>query len=124
MEEKKYVFPMWDAKEKATHGGAAICRILIDEESCGAKNFSFLVNTMKAGLNCNVTGLGHKHDEEHCLYGLSGIGGISIDGKEYKIEPNVCVFVPAGAMHYVWADPSGDFTYIVIYSPPGPEKEL
>jgi len=79
---------------------------------------------MKADLNCNVTGLWHKHDEEHCLYGLSGTAGISLDSKEYKIEPNVCVFVPAGEMHYVWADPSEDFTYIVIYSPLGPEKEL
>ena len=124
MGTEKYIFPMKDASEKTTHGGAAIFRILIDEESCGAKNFSLLVNTMKAGLNCNMTGLGHKHDVEHCIYGISGTGGISIDGEVYKVEPNIAVFVPAGAMHYVYADPSEDFTYIVIYSPPGPEKEL
>jgi quercetin dioxygenase-like cupin family protein len=79
---------------------------------------------MKAGLNCDAKGLGHKHDVEHCIYGLSGTGGISIDGEVYKVEPNVAVFVPAGAIHYVYADPSEDLTYIVIYSPPGPEKEL
>ena len=124
MEKKKCVFTMKDAVEKVTHGGSAIFRILLDEESCGVKNFSLLVNTMKAGLNCNQTGLGHKHDVEHCLYGLSGTGGISIDGEVYKVEPNVAAFVPAGAMHYVYADPEADFTYIIIYSPPGPEKEL
>ena len=31
---KKYVFPMWDAKEKIVHGGTATSKILIDEESC------------------------------------------------------------------------------------------
>jgi len=38
---KKYVFPMWAAKEKIVHGGAATSKILIDEESCGAKFFYF-----------------------------------------------------------------------------------
>ncbi|MBT8372555.1 MAG: hypothetical protein KJO34_16435, partial [Deltaproteobacteria bacterium] len=79
----KYIFKMEDARAKETHGGAALFRILLDEESCGAKNFSFLVNTMKAGLNCDVTGLGHQHDVEHCLYGLTGNGGISIEGQRY-----------------------------------------
>ena len=124
MEKKKYAFAMKEAVEKTTHGGSVIFRILLDEESCGAKNFSLLVNTMKAGLNCDTTGLGHKHDVEHCIYGLSGTGGIAIDGEIFKVEPNVAVFVPAGVMHYVYADPEEDFTYIIIYSPPGPEKEL
>ena len=37
---------------------------------------------------------------------------------------DVVAFVPAGATHYVWSDPEGDFTHIIIYSRPGPEKEL
>ncbi|MCJ7830651.1 MAG: hypothetical protein MUP74_04605, partial [Desulfobacterales bacterium] len=65
MADQKYVFPLEEAEEKTTHGGSVTFRILLDEAKCGAKNFSFLVNTMKAGLNCNVTGTGHKHDEEH-----------------------------------------------------------
>lgn len=119
-----YVIHVKDAKEKLAHGGSVMAKILIDEESCGAKNFSFLVNTMEAGLNCNQTGKGHTHDVEHCLFGLSGKGGISIEGKRHKVEPNVAVFVPAGARHFVWAMEETDFTYIIIYSPPGPEKEI
>ena len=121
---KKLVFSIKDVKEKIAHGGSAIVRVLIDEERCGARNFSFLVNTMKAGLNCNITGLGHKHDVEHCLFGLSGTGGIFIDGQRYQIKPHMMAFVPVGAMHYVWADPEQDFTYVIVYAPPGPEKEL
>ena len=124
MEKKKYVFPLEEANEKITHGGSAIFRILLDEPSCGAKNFSLLVNTMKAGMNCNVTGTGHSHEEEHCMYTLSGKGGILIDGEKFKLEPNLAVYVPPGAMHFMWAEPDEDFTYIVIYSPPGPEKQL
>ena len=72
MTEKQRVFKVSDVKGKIGHGGAAIIRILIDDITCGAKNFSFLVNTMKAGLNCNLTGLRHSHPGEHCMFGLSG----------------------------------------------------
>ena len=124
MTDRQLVFKVDEVKGKIAHGGAATVRILIDEISCGAKNFSFLVNTMTAGLNCNVTGTGHSHEEEHCMFGLSGRGGISVDGVKCDVEPNTAVFIPAGAMHYVWANEEEDFTYIIVYSPPGPEKKL
>ena len=124
MTDRQLVFKVDEVKGKIAHGGAATVRILIDEISCGAKNFSFLVNTMTAGLNCNVTGTGHSHEEEHCMFGLSGRGGISVDEVRHHVEPNTAVFIPAGAMHYVWANEGEDFTYIIVYSPPGPEKAL
>ena len=124
MPNKQLVFKVDEVKGKIAHGGAATVRILIDEINCGAKYFSLLVNTMTAGLNCNVTGAGHSHKEEHCMFGLSGSGGISVDGVKYGVGPNTAVFIPAGAMHYVWADEGQDFTYIIVYSPPGPEKAL
>lgn len=124
MADRKLVTKVDEVKGKIAHGGSATVRILIDEERCGAKNFSFLVNTMKAGLNCNITGTGHSHTEEHCMFGLSGSGGISVDGVKYDVQPNTAVFIPAGAMHYVWANEGRDFTYIIVYSPPGPEKQL
>ena len=124
MSGKQLVFKVDEIKGKIAHGGSATIRILIDDLSCGAQNFSLLVNTMKAGLNCNQTGTGHSHKEEHCMFGLSGSGGISVDGVKYDVGPNTAVFIPAGAMHFVWANEGQDFTYIIVYSPPGPEKEL
>ena len=124
MAEKKLLVKIDEVKEKLVHGGRVRAKILIDEETTGAKNFSFLVNTMEAGLNCNYTGEGHSHDVEHCLYVLSGRGGISVDGKIYNLEPGCAVFIPKGAMHYVFADVVEDLKYIIIYSPPGPEKEI
>lgn len=119
-----YVAKVSEVQGKTAHGGSATVRIMIDEASCGAKNFSLLANTMKAGLNCNTTGLGHSHAVEHCLFGLSGKGGIVVEGVRHAVEAGTAVFIPAGASHYVWADEGQDFTYLIIYAPPGPEKDL
>ncbi len=78
--EKKCVVSLRDAVTGVLHGGAGTFRILIDEESSGAKNFSLLVNTMKAG----VEGSEHKHEGEHCFYILSGRGTMYIDGRPVK----------------------------------------
>ena len=124
MPSKPMICKVEDVKGKLGHGGAVNVKILIDDLTCGAGNFSLLVNTMSAGLNCNQTGTGHSHTEEHCMFGLSGTGGISIDGVKHDIGPNTVVYVPPGAMHFVWANEGHDFTYIIVYSPPGPEKAL
>ena len=40
MSQKTLVCSMDDVKGKTAHGGAATIRILIDDLTCGAKNFS------------------------------------------------------------------------------------
>ena len=124
MSEKPVVCKVNQIEGKIGHGGAVNVKILVDDLTCGAKNFSFLVNTMAAGLNCNQTGSGHSHEEEHCMFCLSGTGGISVEGEKIDIEPNTMVYVPPGAMHFVWANEGEDFTYIIVYAPAGPEKAL
>jgi len=96
-----------------------VFRILVDNESCGAKNFSLLVNTM----NARAKGSEHEHDVEHCLYFLSGRGTAYIAEKSFKIEPEMAVFIPSSTPHKI--DSGGEkLTYVVIYSPPGPEQQL
>jgi mannose-6-phosphate isomerase-like protein (cupin superfamily) len=102
------------------HGRAGTFRILIDEETSGAKHFSLLVNTMNAG----VIGSEHKHDVEHCWYILSGRGTMFMAGQSFPMEPDMAVFAPAGMLHKIVVDPDRDLTYIVIYAPPGPEQKL
>jgi mannose-6-phosphate isomerase-like protein (cupin superfamily) len=118
--EKKCVVALKDAVTGVLHGGAGTFRILIDEESSGAKNFSLLVNTMKAG----VEGSEHKHEEEHCFYILSGRGTMYIDGKPFEVGPEMAVYAPTNVMHKFDAGPDEDLTYVVIYAPPGPEQQL
>ena len=62
--EKKFVVALKDAVTGVLHGGVGTFRLLIDEETSGAKNFSLLVNTMNAGVKSEE----HKHDVEHCFY--------------------------------------------------------
>lgn len=118
--EKKCVVALKDAVAGVLHGGAGTFRILIDEESSGAKNFSLLVNTMNAG----VQGSEHKHDEEHCFYILSGRGTMYIDGKPFEVGPEMAVYAPPNVMHKFDTGPDEDLTYVVVYAPPGPEQQL
>lgn len=118
---RKYVVPLKDAVTGVLHGKAGTFRVLIDEETSGAKHFSLLINTMKAG----VKGAEHKHENnEHCWYILSGRGTMYIEGQSYEIGPEMAVFAPADAMHKIDVDPDEDLTYVLIYAPPGPEKKL
>jgi mannose-6-phosphate isomerase-like protein (cupin superfamily) len=118
--DKKVVVPLKEAITGVLHGRAGTFRILIDEETSGAKHFSLLVNTMNAG----VEGGEHKHDVEHCWYILSGKGTMTMDGKSFPIEPDMAVFAPADVLHKITVGPDRDLTFIVVYAPPGPEQKL
>lgn len=118
--EKKLIVSLKDAITGVLHGGAGTFRVLIDEEISGAKNFSLLVNTSKAGTK----GEEHKHTVEHCWYILSGRGTAYLDGKSFSIEPEMAIYVPANTLHKLDVEPGEDITYVVIYAPPGPEKLL
>jgi mannose-6-phosphate isomerase-like protein (cupin superfamily) len=117
---KKFVVPLKEAITGVLHGRAGTFRILIDEETSGAKHFSLLVNTMNAG----VKGDEHKHDVEHCWYILSGRGTMFMGGRSFPVEPDMAVFAPADMLHKIEVGPDQDLTYIVVYAPPGPEQKL
>jgi len=118
---KKYVVPLKDAVTGVLHGKAGTFRVLVDEETSGAKHFSLLINTMNAG----VKGAEHKHENnEHCWYILSGRGTMYIEDQSYEIGPEMAVFAPADTMHKIDVGPDEDLTYVLIYSPPGPEQKL
>jgi len=118
--EKKYVVPLKEAITGVLHGGIGTFRILIDEETSGARHFSLLVNTSRAGAK----GSEHSHDVEHCWYVLSGKGTMYLEGKSYRIEPQMAIYTPAHKLHKIDVDPEEDLTYVVIYAPPGPEQLL
>jgi quercetin dioxygenase-like cupin family protein len=118
--EKKYVVHLKEAITGVLHGGIGTFRILVDEETSGARHFSLLVNTSRAGAK----GSEHTHDVEHCWYILSGKGTLYLDGKSYRIEPRTAIYAPAHVLHKVDVDPEEDLPYVVIYAPPGPEQLL
>jgi mannose-6-phosphate isomerase-like protein (cupin superfamily) len=101
-------------------GGGGTFSILIDEEISGAQHFSLLVNEMAPGYR----GKEHSHRVEHCWYILKGRGIIRMAGKTYPIKPGDAVFAPIGTPHSVECTGDEPLRYVVIYAPPGPEKEL
>lgn len=120
MDEKKILVSLEDVTSGVLHGNAGTFRIYIDGPTCGAKNFSLLQNTIKAGAE----GSEHRHDEEHCFYVLSGTGTMYVDGKAYPMKPKSAIFVPPNALHKPVVDPGSDLDVLVIYSPPGPDQKL
>jgi mannose-6-phosphate isomerase-like protein (cupin superfamily) len=102
-------------------GGPSLFRILLDDQTVGARNFALLFNEFGPGL----TSTAHKHDkEEHAFYILSGSGSITIDGETVPFEEGDSIFVPPGAMHQIASGPEKPLKYVVIYSPPGPNVTL
>ena len=96
-------------------------RILLDEQSVGAKQFALLVNEFDPGL----TSTAHKHDaEEHAFYVISGAGIMNIEGEKIPVAPGDAVFVPPGKMHQISSTGDAPLKYVVLYSPPGPNLAL
>lgn len=118
--EKKLVIPLGEAFTGPMSAGLGIFRIFIDEEMCGSKSFSFLVNTMNKWQH----GPAHTHPSDSCFYILAGRGTVTIKDETFTVGPQTAVFVPKDALHEIKADFGEDLTYIMIYAPAGPEKEL
>jgi mannose-6-phosphate isomerase-like protein (cupin superfamily) len=53
-----------------------------------------------------------------------GKGIIRMAGETYSIKPGDAVFAPIGTPHSVECTGNEPLRYVVIYAPPGPEKEL
>ncbi len=117
---KRYIVPLREAITGPLHGGIGTYRILVDRETSGARHFSLLVNTSRAGAR----GKEHKHEVEHCWYILSGTATVTQAGRACRIGPDMAVYTPAGVLHKVEVDEGEDLTYVVIYAPPGPEQQL
>ena len=102
-------------------GGHSLFRILLDDQTVGARNFALLFNEFGPGLSSTA----HKHDkEEHAFYILSGSGSVIIDGETVAFEEGDAIFIPPGAMHQISSAPGKPLKYVVIYSPPGPNVAL
>ena len=115
---KKRVVKLEEAHTGVLHDNVGIFRILIDEETSGAKNFALLVNTHKAGPDVPD----HKHDVEQCAYILEGKGKFYQEDEVYDVGPGTALYSPAGVSHRLIAEE--DVTSVVFYAPAGPERQL
>jgi mannose-6-phosphate isomerase-like protein (cupin superfamily) len=117
---KKRVVSIEEGIKGELPGGTGRFNILLDGDMAGTKYFSLLINEMHAGIK----GLEHSHAVEHAWYILSGHGRMYMEGKVYEIGPGMAIFAPAEVPHKIEVDEKESLRYVVIYAPPGPEKQL
>ena len=117
---KKRVVSIEEGIKGELPGGTGKFNILLDGDRAGTKYFSLLLNEMHAGIK----GMEHSHTVEHAWYILSGHGRIYMEGKVYDIGPGMAIFAPAGVPHKIEVEEKEPLRYVVIYAPPGPEKQL
>ena len=73
--------------------GVKMRRVIAEKE--GAKNFVMRVFEMEPGGNTPL----HKHDWEHEVFILSGIGTVISQSGEHELKKGDVIFVPGGENH-------------------------
>ncbi len=101
-------------------GGGGTYRILLDQTIAGTQHFSLLHNEMAPGY----TGSEHAHAVEQCFYVLRGQGRFTIGGVPHDVGPETAVYVPAGVKHQVESVGAEPLSYVTVYAPAGPERDL
>ena len=117
---KKRVVSIEEGVKGELPAGTGKFNILLDGDTAGTKFFSLLINEMHAGIK----GVEHSHTVEHAWYILSGYGRIYMEGKVYEVGPGMAIFSPAEVLHKIEVDDREPLRYVVVYAPPGPEKQL
>lgn len=95
-------------------------KILVDEETAGAKNLAFGVATYNPREKADP----HAHDTEECLYTLEGNATITIGDKRYKLKRGTAVYIPPHEQHNLENDGKETFRFVFMYAPAGPERMI
>ena len=102
----------------AGHRDAALTKLLVTKEECGAENIDFFVSSYapKAFAEEHV----HERSEE-IFYFTKGSGLFVLDGERHLVEPGMVIFVPPGSKHAIFNTGFEDLVFVVCSSPPEPE---
>lgn len=95
--------------------------ILVDAQD-GAKNIAMGVGVYNKGQASEF----HTHyNEEEIMVYLRGEGIMRMeDGTEVTLKRGDITFVPAGEAHRLFNTGDGEFVFLFVYSPMGPEKNI
>lgn len=95
--------------------------ILVDGQD-GAQNFSVGIGVYKKGQASEF----HTHvNEEEVMIYLKGEGAMCMeDGSEVTLKRGDITYVPVNEPHKLINTGNGDFVFLFIYSPMGPDKNI
>jgi putative monooxygenase len=88
--------------------------LLVSEKTVDSQNLSMGINeTYPGGMVPE-----HKHDtEEEVNYIFAGRGKFIAEGKEFLLEPGVCIYIPAGIPHQIVNDGDEVIRFMWIFAP-------
>lgn len=92
--------------------------LIVTPEDMGSEGFILGTHTMDPGGGAQE----HTHrKEQETMYFYEGTGIATIDGVEYKIEPDSVMLAPAGIRHSIKNTGTGPLKFVFVYCPPLPE---
>jgi mannose-6-phosphate isomerase-like protein (cupin superfamily) len=102
----------------AGHRDAALTKLLVTNETCGARNIDFFVSSY-APKACAEP---HSHPaSEEIFYFVSGSGLFVLGSESHTISAGTVVFVPPDTRHAIYNTGFEDLVFVVCSSPPEPE---
>ncbi len=92
--------------------------LMVTPEDMGSRGFIIGTHTMDPGGGA----MAHVHaNEQEAMYFYEGTGIATIDGEEFKIEPDSVMLAPAKIKHSIQNTGNGPLKFVFVYSPPLPE---
>jgi len=92
--------------------------LIVTEKDMGAQGFIVGCHMMDPGGGAPE----HIHEEEQeAMFFYEGSGIATIDGVEYKIEPESVMIAPPKIKHCIRNTGNGPLKFVFIYCPPLPE---
>ena len=92
--------------------------LMLTEKDMGSKGFIVGCHTMDPGGGAEF----HTHGkEQEAMFFYEGTGVATVDGVDYKIEPESIMLAPAGVTHRIQNTGDGPLKFVFVYCPPLPE---
>jgi mannose-6-phosphate isomerase-like protein (cupin superfamily) len=102
----------------AGHVNAALTKLLVTRENCGAQNIDFYISSYAPKAYAEL----HHHEQtEEVFYFLSGTGIFELDGERHLVGPHTVVYVPPRARHAIYNTGFDNLVFIVTGTPPEAE---
>lgn len=102
----------------AGHRDAALTKLLVTAETCGARQIDFFVSSYAPKAFAEP----HVHNvSEEIFYFTAGGGLFQLGDQRHVVGPGTVIFVPPGTVHAIYNTGFDNLVFVVCSSPPEPE---